>query len=547
MEQQELPTELNSGSDAGRRRSPGSGAVHQPLQSDAAGADLTEEQLRREHAFMLAVLGTMGALVVVLDSQGRIVRFNRACERTTGYSFEEVRGKELWPLLIAQDEAVAVRSVFDELAAGRFPKEFENDWMTRDGRRRRIAWSDTAMLGKTGAVEYIIGTGIDITDRKQAQAALQRSEEALRGAERRLELAVDAARMGIFDHDVKTEVLVASNQLAKLWGCRPDQFGGTFESFSKCVHPDDLAELTASIKRAHKTGENHVVQYRVIWPDGSVHWLEGRARFLSGSQHAVGTVIDITERKIAEEQLLKHREQLRSLASQLCLTEEKERRRIAMDLHDSIGQNLALARLKLGNKPESGNGTPSRTDQQLDQARHLIDEAMSSVQSLTYELCPPILYDLGLEPALEWLGEQFQARNGLTVVFSDDQQPKPVGDELRFLLFRAARELLVNVVKHAEARTALLFVRQRGQCLEMGVEDDGKGFAAHRGSGPAFGATNCGGGIGLFSIRERVEHFGGRLEVSSLSAPGTRVVVIVPLQGPAGESRVGTSDHDRGG
>jgi PAS domain S-box-containing protein len=133
-----------------------------------------------ERDFISAALDTAGALVVVLDRQGRIVRFNRACERTTGYSFNEVKGKLLWESFLVPEEVEPVKAVFEELRAGQFPNEYENYWLTKDGRRRLIAWSNTALLGAEGAVEYVIGTGIDVADRKQAEEALRMAHDELR-------------------------------------------------------------------------------------------------------------------------------------------------------------------------------------------------------------------------------------------------------------------------------------------------------------------------------------------------------------------------------
>ena len=128
------------------------------------------EALRRERDLLSAVLDTAGALVVVLDRQGRIVRFNRACETATGYSFAEVRGRALWDLFLVPEEVPPVRTVFEQLRTGQFPNQHENHWLNKDGARRLIAWSNTALLGADGAVEYVIGTGIDVTERRQAEA-----------------------------------------------------------------------------------------------------------------------------------------------------------------------------------------------------------------------------------------------------------------------------------------------------------------------------------------------------------------------------------------
>ena len=144
-----------------------------------------EAALRRERDLLAAVLDTAGSLIVLLDPQGRIVRFNRACETTTGYSFAEVRGQVLWELLLLPEEVAPVREVFEHLRAGQFPNQHENHWLTKAGDRRLIAWSNTALLDAHGAVEYVIGTGIDMTEHRQYSSAqqqlveLQRAQQAL--------------------------------------------------------------------------------------------------------------------------------------------------------------------------------------------------------------------------------------------------------------------------------------------------------------------------------------------------------------------------------
>ncbi len=136
-----------------------------------------EDALRREHAFSSAIVETIGALVVVLDIEGRIVLFNRACEQATGYTCEETRGKPFWNLLLLAEEADAVRQVFAQLKAGHFPNRYENHWVSKRGERRLIAWSNTALLDDQGAVEYVIGTGIDITERRALEGQLRQAQK----------------------------------------------------------------------------------------------------------------------------------------------------------------------------------------------------------------------------------------------------------------------------------------------------------------------------------------------------------------------------------
>lgn len=159
----------------------------------------TEEELREERDFIAAVLETAGALVVVLDRQGRIVRFNRACEQTTGYSREEVENQYFWELFLVSEEIEPVKAVFSQLQTGQFPIDYENYWLTKTGHKRLLAWSSTVFSDVQGEVKYIIGIGIDITERKQAEEELRRSEEMYRTLARNF----PNGAVFLFDHDLR--------------------------------------------------------------------------------------------------------------------------------------------------------------------------------------------------------------------------------------------------------------------------------------------------------------------------------------------------------
>jgi len=179
--------------------------------SDALRNQCAEEALRQERDFIAAVLDTVGALIIVIDREGRVVRFNRMCEELTGFRFEEVRGRVLWDLLITPEQREGVRVVFDELQRGELPSSHENDWITRDGSRRRIAWSNTVLLGKDGAVEFIIGTGIDVTVAHKAEAEKSRLyQDALEAVRLRDEF------LSIASHELRTPLTPLELQINSL-------------------------------------------------------------------------------------------------------------------------------------------------------------------------------------------------------------------------------------------------------------------------------------------------------------------------------------------
>jgi len=234
---------------------------------------------------------------------------------------------------------------------------------------------------------------------------------------------------------------------------------------------------------------------------------------------------DITHRKQAEDRIRAYQERLRSLASQLSLTEERERRRIADALHDRVGQTLALCKIKLGSLRRK---SASYTDlvKPLDEINRYIEESIGDTRSLTFELSTPILYQLGLEAAVEWLTEQTQEQDGILAYFENDGQPKPLDDDIRVLLFQAVRELLINVVKHAQAQSVEVSMQRVSGHVQISVEDDGVGFDVLP-IGRHWSEVK---GFGLFSIRERLDHLGGQCKINSQPGQGTQVTLVAPLK-----------------
>ncbi|MEH1920752.1 response regulator [Nostoc sp.] len=154
--------------------------VYYFIYREAKERKLTEETLKKERNFISAVLDTTSALVIVLDSKGQIVRFNQACEQTTGYSFDEVKGRRFWNLFLIPEEIEPVRAVFEELRIGEVLKKYENYWVTKDGSRRLISWANTTLRDYEGNVEYVVGTGIDISDVFEELRLRKRTEQHLK-------------------------------------------------------------------------------------------------------------------------------------------------------------------------------------------------------------------------------------------------------------------------------------------------------------------------------------------------------------------------------
>jgi PAS domain S-box-containing protein len=354
-----------------------------------------------------------------------------------------------------------------------------------------------------------------------------RIEKALMESESRFRTIIREAALGIALIDQQGRVIEGNPALLAMLGYAPEELRGM--EFTRINHPENAKSSWENFQKL-LTGKQDVsrVETRYIRKDGWTGW--GRqsislVREAGGKpQFAIALFEDITERRESEEKIRTYQQQLQSLASELSLTEERERRRLATVLHDQIAQLLVVAKGKFEKVQESA--LFRSLAKPMEEIRKLIEESIRYTRSLVFELSPPILYDLGFEPAMEWLAEHMEQEYGLAVVVEDDAQPKPLDNETRVLLFRAVRELLFNVLKHAQASYTKVIMQRVGEHLQITVEDNGVGFAPDK-LGASSGKIQ---GFGLFSIRERLNYFGGRMEIESTSGEVTRVILRLPLQ-----------------
>ena len=256
----------------------------------------TLDQLALEREFSDAVLNTIGALVIVADRERRILRFNPACEVATQYTAAEVVGRKWDDLFLAPEDKAAVMQIWDSLCAGDFPNTNENCWLAKDGSRRIISWSNTVMVDDKGQIQFLVGTGIDITDRV-------RMERANRDWHSRLKLAQDAGlRIGFWDWDIDSNRVTWSEERDRQFGFSPGEFSGRPEDALPRIHPEDQPRVAEAIERVLKQGvSEYAAQYRTVRPDGSMSWINTHGVLLKGSDRMLGISLDITDLKNAEQ------------------------------------------------------------------------------------------------------------------------------------------------------------------------------------------------------------------------------------------------------
>ncbi len=458
-----------------------------------------------------------GDAFFIIEQRGDIVAANPAASKMYGYTEEELIGLNAAELIHPD-----YHHLLDELKAGVKSKGSffaQSADIRKDGSRMDVeVWGSIVDFKEEPHLLVMLR---DISKHKLV-------EEALRASENRLKEAQRIGHMGDWEFDVQTQRIQWSDEVYRLFERDPAVGPPTYEENMAYYFPEDSRKLQEQVQRAADFGEEFDTDYHLKLHSGRHVYHRGTIRVLKDERGGVlklyGTVQDITERKHTEGNLLTYQGQLRSMTTKLIRTEENERRRIATFLHDQIGQSLAIARMKLDALQKMR--VSERTNDKFAEIEKALKQSIADLRSLTFELSPPILYELGLEPALEWLAEKVSEEHGLAIEFEDDGSPKPLDDNLRAHLFRAARELLFNIVKHARTNSGRVRIWSSGNDVYVSVMDDGCGFDTASVSSSGLDST----GFGLFSIRERIEHIGGCALIESKPGRGTSVTLIAPLE-----------------
>lgn len=352
---------------------------------------------------------------------------------------------------------------------------------------------------------------------------------ALRASEEKFRTLANTTASAIFVLRDDT-ILYVNPSGEKLTGRSADKLLNT--SFLALVQPDDRNRAESLLQiGSFDAGPASGLEYRITTASGDVRWIDALAAVMHfhGSPAIVLTAFDITARKESEQRL-------RDLSSELVLTEERERRRMATFLHDVISQNLAVGKLKVSTILKSG--AQDGASQQLKEIRSLLDQSLNDAQSLTFDLCPPILYELDFATAVDWLTQRIGRQNDCSIVCEDDGIAKPLADDHRAVLFQAVREAIVNAVKHAEASTINVSLSGVDSTIRIDIRDDGKGICDN-GADQGSGSETRRGGFGLFNIRERLGYLGGTVQIASIPGKGTCVTLTAPLNHSKTENNSG--------
>lgn len=469
----------------------------------------TQKQLRKsEEKFSKAFHRSPLAFTLVSLTNFRFIEVNDTFERYTGWDRRAVIGRT--PLEIDFWVDTGQRSTFiEQLRREGAAHNMEVLFRRKDGQLRtgRVSSELIELNGEPCALSLIS----DITELKQAEKARYESEERLR-------LAQQAARIGTFEWNICTGVNTWTQELEEIYGLSRGTFGRTQTAFENLVHNHDRQRVKELIERSFKTRQPTKGEWRVVWPDGSVHWIAGRWQVFTDKSgqpsRMVGVNIDITERKLTEEALA-------AVSGRLIQAQEQERTRIARELHDDINQRLAMLQIDLERIRQHAPVSDPEFQSRIKDLCCGLSEVSFELQGISHRLHSSKLEYLGLVAACRGFCAELGERQQIRVDFAAEGVPRTLPQEVSLAVFRVLQESLQNATKYSDSQQFEVQLRGNKKELQLTVRDHGKGFDVD--------AAINGKGLGLISMRERVSLVGGTIAIRSEQNGGTEVEVRVPV------------------
>jgi PAS domain S-box-containing protein len=373
-----------------------------------------------------------------------------------------------------------------------------------------------------GRLRRIVGVAEDITERKRAEIALRESEERFRSLSA-------CSPVGIFQTDHEGRLVYVNPRCEAITGLPLSLIDGY--KWTAQIHPDDHARITGEWSAAAPAGRSVCFEYRFRRARGDYLWIHVQTSPVFADDGSIsghiGTFEDITERRLAQDQVKDYAQRLQSLSRRLLEVQEQERRHLARELHDEIGQLLTGLKftLEMVHRARSDDNRPL-----LAEAQSLVRDLTARVRDLSLHLRPTMLDDLGLLPALLWLLERFTAQTQVQVDFEKSGVDRRFSPEVETAAYRIVQEALTNVARHARVPRASLRVWLDEDLLNVQIEDEGIGFDGEAGH-------SGGKSSGLSGMHERATLLGGRLRIEAVPGRGTCVLACLPAGAANGTAR----------
>lgn len=457
--------------------------------------------------------------IYIHDLAGNFLDANETALRILGYARKDLPSLSISDILDRDQLPVAVKRIENIIRFGAVQDPFLYRVKRKQG---DYVWMEvvSTLIHRDGKPFAIQGMAWNVTEEIQMREALQRSEAQYR-------TIIETMNEGLSVLDKNGTMTLVNNRFCAMTGYPKDELLGRDVSMILDKENEKILRNQWSLRKKGVAEPYEITLTRkdmkkvdaLIAPQPI---FDEKGAF-NGS---LGIFTDISRLKQTERELLSYQERLRSLALEMSMVEERERRYITIELQDNLGRTLSHCMDKLKKLQDSVSSQDLQVP--LSEISGLIERTMHYAQSLTYEFSTQVLYEKGLEAALQWLGNHFRQQYGISFHFTDDRKPKPLSDETGILLFQTVRELFMNIVRHARAKNITASVERDYKNIRIQVQDDGIGFdishmSSYRSEKEMFG---------LFSIYERIKYLGGTVQVESGTGQGTTFTLVAPLKSP---------------
>jgi PAS domain S-box-containing protein len=440
-----------------------------------------------------------------------------------GYADDELpNDRDVWLSRLHPDDYPKVMAALNRYLSGESPKyELEYRVMHRDGGERWVLSRGSSLHDETGRIKRIAGSVMDITDRKRVEGALKKSETTLR-------IVLEMLPVGVWVADAEGRIVMINRAGKQIW-CGKNFDNIEMAGVIRGWRPDTGEELTGEdwpLARAvcrHETTLNEIID---------IECLAGERKTISNSAvpvtnsadtliAAVAVSEDITEKRLAEEQLKSSHEQLRMLYVHLDTVREDERANLAREIHDELGQQLTVLKFDASWLNVKLPATEQALIEKTESMKELIDTTINTVRRIATDLRPRLLDELGLPAAIEWYVGQFRERTDIGCRLDLELRKGDVDQRRAITLFRVFQEALTNAMRHSGATEVTVSLRRKADRIVLEVVDNGMGISRK--------ALSASGSFGLNGMRERVAQCGGRLTITGECGKGTKVRVSLPF------------------
>ncbi len=469
---------------------------------------LLNQELTERNEFIEVILDNLPIGVAInLINEGTVIYMNRAFTEIYGWPAEELTNiagffKKVYP--DTEYRAEIEKKISDDIASGDPERmHWENIIITgQSGEKKTVNASNIPVFEQN----LMISTVMDVTD-------LQRTIE---DKNMLFNYSRDMICIAGFDGYFKT----INPAWEKTLGWTDKEMLG--KPFTDFIHPDEIVSTKKQFNELVVGQETRSFVNRYITKQGGYRYLSWNSFPLESENKVFAIARDITEYIEKEKEIESHQKSLQDLTTELILTEERQRREIASNIHDNLSQSLVIARMKLSGLRTDKQG--GEVDDTIKTVIGHLSDALESSRNITYDLSPPVLFELGLKEAVLWLAGKTGSEYDLKIDTSMDIGRESYSDDILILVFRTIRELIFNVIKHAQASIIKIDMKEKEGKLYVRIEDNGTGFEPD-----GIGQHSKNKGFGLFSVKERMQNINGGLNIDTRPGKGTVIEFYLPV------------------